>query len=372
MTAISSDGRYIAFASKATNLLTQDANGAFDDVFVYDRLTEGIETVHMNSKGIQGNGKCYASDGISISDDGRYVTYCSSSSNLVDNDTNQNDDVFIYDRQTKTNERLMNNGKEFTYGCTRALISGNGRYIAFYTSVTIASQDLNNGNAPYVYDRQMKTYELVNFTASGMQGNGNLSFVSFNISTDGRYVVFASNATNLASEGERTDSSIHLYIHDTQTKKIHRVDVFETGIPALQSFNPYISSDGRYVAFQSYNTQPPTPTPQTVRDGNPIYVRDMGEDKTPPSWPAGSSLSTAVVTSSEVTLNWTEAMGGVGIMGYKIYIGQTLVGSMPTGTRSYTARGLSPGATYSFRVEAFNQAEIISTGGPTATVTTNK
>ncbi|MCC6952931.1 MAG: PD40 domain-containing protein, partial [Deltaproteobacteria bacterium] len=86
--AISADGRYVSFTSSATNLVTGDTNGA-DDLFVFDAQTGTTRRASVGTGGTQANG--YALQG-SISADGRYVAYSSSASNLVSGDTNAVDD----------------------------------------------------------------------------------------------------------------------------------------------------------------------------------------------------------------------------------------------------------------------------------------
>src|SRR5207249_1385057 len=92
--SISADGRFVAFASDATNLVPGDTNG-FQDVFVHDRLTGTTERVSVDSAGTQGNSVSLEP---SISADGRLVAFRSFASNLVPGDTNGVKDVFVHDR----------------------------------------------------------------------------------------------------------------------------------------------------------------------------------------------------------------------------------------------------------------------------------
>ena len=92
--SISSDGRYVAFWSQASNLVPNDTNGAAD-VFVHDRQTGQTTMVSVDSAGVEGNSYSY---GPSISSDGRYVAFESEASNLVPNDTNGTRDVFVHEQ----------------------------------------------------------------------------------------------------------------------------------------------------------------------------------------------------------------------------------------------------------------------------------
>ena len=101
--SITPDGRYVAFSSAATGLVTGDTNGHID-VFVRDMSTGTIERVSVSTSGTQSNGD---SRGVSISADGRYVAFASVASNLTAGDTNGFDDVFLRDRQLGTTTRLQ-------------------------------------------------------------------------------------------------------------------------------------------------------------------------------------------------------------------------------------------------------------------------
>lgn len=90
----SSDGRYVAFQSEASNLVSGDTNGV-DDVFLRDTLTGTTTRVSVAQNGTQGNG---SSSGDSISSNGRYVVFTSDASNLVSGDNNNEADLFVYDR----------------------------------------------------------------------------------------------------------------------------------------------------------------------------------------------------------------------------------------------------------------------------------
>ncbi len=95
---ISVDGRFVAFHSAASNLVADDTNNR-QDIFVYDRETKLMERVSVHSTGNQAN---HYSLNPSISGDGRYVTFMSSAENLVNNDDNDQVDIFVHDRQEKT------------------------------------------------------------------------------------------------------------------------------------------------------------------------------------------------------------------------------------------------------------------------------
>ena len=192
--SISNDGRYVAFQSTATNLVAGDTNGAFD-IFVHDTLTGATTRASVDSAGLQGNG---FSNLPSISDDGRYVAFESTATNLVAGDTNGMSDIFVHDTVTGTTTRVSvgYGGLEGSNHSTYASISGNGRYVAFESiSNNLVPLDTFGYKDVFVHDRQTSTTTRVSVRSSGLQGN-NISYDA-SISNDGRYVAFQSAATNL-------------------------------------------------------------------------------------------------------------------------------------------------------------------------------
>jgi hypothetical protein len=152
--SISTDARYIAFYSGATNLVENDTNNV-EDVFVHDRQTGQTTRVSVASDGTEGNNDSYTYLG-SISADGRYVAIRSEASNLVTNDTNNQDDIFVYDRQTEQIVRVsvasdgtQGNGASYYFS-----ISADGRYVGiFSTSSNLVANDTNNHGDVFVHDR---------------------------------------------------------------------------------------------------------------------------------------------------------------------------------------------------------------------------
>ena len=245
---ISADGRFVAFQSDASNLVSGDTNAA-SDVFVHDRLSGTTERVSVDSLGAQGD---ESSSSSSISADGRYVVFNSSASNLVSGDTNSSFDIFLHDRQGGTTERvsLDSLGAEGNDNSFNPSISADGRYVAFHSSASnLVSGDTNGVADIFVRDLQSGTTDRLSLDSLGAEGNDN----SFNpsISADGRYVAFHSSASNLVS-GD-TNTSFDVFVHDRQNGSTERVGVSTLGAQAMDgSQYPSISADGRFVAFHSY------------------------------------------------------------------------------------------------------------------------
>jgi Tol biopolymer transport system component len=215
-------------------------------VFVHDRQTGTTERVSVNSAGAQAN---YGGAFPSISVDGRFVAFDSYASNLVSGDTNGAPDVFVHDRQTGTTERVSVNvaGTQGNNSSGDASISADGRLVAFdsYAS-NLVSGDTNGTWDVFVRDRQAGTTKCMSVDSAGTQGND--SSLSGSISVDGRFVAFQSSASKLVS-GD-TNGASDVFVHDRQTGTTERVSVDSAGREGnLDSVYPAISADGRFVAF---------------------------------------------------------------------------------------------------------------------------
>ena len=222
--SISAEGRYVAFASLATDLVPGDSN-ELCDVFVHDQQTGDTFLVSVASNGTQGNGD---SNRPSISADGRYVAFESWASNLVPGDTNHNYDVFVHDRQTGQTERVSvaSDGTQGNGFCTSPSISADGRHVAFTSEASnLVAADTNDAGDVFVHDRQTGQTERVSVASDGTQGNGFCASPS--ISADGRYTAFRPEASNLV-RGDANDIE-DIFVHDRQTGQTVRISVASQG-----------------------------------------------------------------------------------------------------------------------------------------------
>ncbi len=267
--SISADGRYVAFRSYATNLVTGDDNGAWD-IFVHDRLSGATSRVSVDSAGVQGN---YDSQSLSISADGRYVAFSSEATNLVPGDTNGKRDVFVHDRLDGATSRVSvdSAGVQGSYYSDSPSISADGRYLAFRSLATnLVPGDDNGTHDVFVHDRLDGATSRVSVDSSGVQGN-NASY-SPSISTDGRYVAFSSSASNLVPGDDNGVTDV--FVHDRLDGATSRVSVDSAGVQGNDwSSSPSISADGRHVAFKSdaSNLAPSSATPWSWSD---VFVHD--------------------------------------------------------------------------------------------------
>ncbi len=265
--AISDDGRYLAFASSADDLVVDDSNDE-SDIFVHDRDTGSSERVSVASDGSEGNNS--SSDPV-ISGDGRYVAFASRADNLVADDNNGESDIFVHDRDTGSTE-LVSVGRDEGQGDNASwspAISSNGRYVAFYSQATnLVADDTNGAKDVFVYDRETAISERVSIASDGSQAD----FSSFapSISDDGRYVAFASQASNLVDAD--TNGVPDIFVHDRDTGSTELVSIASDGIQGNDySFSPVISGDGRYVAFASDATNLVAADTNDLQD---IFVHD--------------------------------------------------------------------------------------------------
>jgi Tol biopolymer transport system component len=243
--SISAGGRYVGFESTAWNLVRWDMNG-MGDVFVHDRQSGATELVSVDSTGRQGN---KSSSDPSISADGRYVAFESRASTLVHEDPNDDWDIFVHDRWSGTTESVSVASDGMPAGGSfKPSISADGRYVAFWSQATnLVSGDTNDTPDVFVRDRQSGTTERVSVASDGTQAD-RYSLVP-SISGDGRYVAFYSDASNLV--GGDPNFTWDVFVHDRWSGTTELVSVALDGTPAGAGFDPSISADGRYVAFES-------------------------------------------------------------------------------------------------------------------------
>ena len=245
--SISANGRYVAFESIGTTLVAGDTNSACD-VFVHDLWTATTERVSLDSAEAEGNSDSFRA---SLSSDGRFVAFYSFATNLVAGDTNAVYDVYVRDRVLGTTERASVDSAEAQVlgDCILPVISGDGRYVAFYSLAgQLAPPDVNGAYDVYVRDLFLGTTERVSLDSAELPTNGPSTNPA--ISDDGRYVAFTSGATNLVA-GD-TNAVTDIFVRDRIAGTTARVSVSMGGAQANGgSDEPSISADGRFVAFWS-------------------------------------------------------------------------------------------------------------------------
>jgi len=104
--------------------------------------------------------------------------------------------------------------------------------------------------------------------------------------------------------------------------------------------------------------------------GNLAAGFSITPDRIAPNWPAGSTLTASNLGQTGLTLTWVAAADNIGITGYRVYQGSTLLATLAGNVLTYSVTGLTPGTQYTFKVEAGDAANNWSTNGPSVTITT--
>jgi Tol biopolymer transport system component len=306
VTSISKDGRYVVFQSTAGNLVPGDDHAV--NAFLYDRVTrttrrasnfsvypddayplsnssnDGRFVVFARTvRDLQQNTtepicvdyrtgspvtSCVAPV---ISGNGRFVVFASSSPDLVAGDANERPDLFVRDRWSATTERIheIGAGDPNVY---QPAISSDGRWIA-------AVGGTSGAPGVFLFDRLSRTLRLASTTATGEPGDGQSDRPA--ISDDGRFVAFASYATNLAPhDGYRYSQDV--FLKDMQSGAIEQVNLTAEGYPSDRPYDPYywpaLTNDGRFVAFTSVGSNF---VPNDAVESRDVFVHETGGPQNP-------------------------------------------------------------------------------------------
>jgi hypothetical protein len=271
---MSADGRYVVFQSTATNLVGGDANGLFD-VFLRDTQTGSTILISTATGGTQGNN---VSSVASVTDDGRFVFFNSSATNLVGGDTNGALDVYMRDTLTGTTTRVStaSDGSQATGASQNVDVTGNGAFIGFQSTATnLVGGDSNGFSDVFVKNLSSGVVTRISVADDESQANGN-SLVA-RLSDDGNRASFVSSASNLTatdSNGAVTD----VFVRDIAAGTTTLVSASTGGGSGNgQSFGASISGNGRYVVFESSASDLVAGDTNGVSD---IFVRDLQTNTT--------------------------------------------------------------------------------------------
>ncbi len=244
--SISGNGRFVTFGSYAGNLVAGTTSS--DDVFVHDRLTGTTTLASKSSEGLAGQGSSHFP---AVSGDGRYVVFVSTAENLVADDSNGVNDIFVHDRQTATTTRVSvdSSGNQGDGESNNPSVSNDGRYVAFHSRASnLVAGDTNGVTDVFVRDLHSGKIARASVTSNGGQGDGN-SFIA-SISGNGRYVAFSSVASNLGPVD--VNGTTDVFVHDRRTGRITLASVDRAGTQGAGfSWMPSISANGGHVMFLS-------------------------------------------------------------------------------------------------------------------------
>jgi Tol biopolymer transport system component len=266
---ISSDGAQVAFVSTATNLVTDFDPGGLEQVFVRD-LAGGVTTpVSVNLSGNPADGH---SSLASISGDGRYIAFASDATDLIADDGNASTDVFVRDNLAGTTTRVSVDldGLDPDGPSTDPAISADGRYVAFASDASdLVADDGNGATDVFVADLQTGDIERVSIDVDGLDSNDFSRSPS--ISADGGKVAFISHADDLVVDGTTDWEAI--FVRDLGSATTELVSVGVAGQADADSLNPAISGNGRVVAFESWASNLTTEALDTA--GVNVFARDL-------------------------------------------------------------------------------------------------
>lgn len=246
--AISADGTHVAFTSSATNLVP--GSGTFDGVYIYDTAAGTTQLVTHAPDGSPAD--YYGGYNPSISGDGDLVTYRSASCNLVANDTNNRDDIFLYDAASDTNQLISRapNGGLANADSGPSVISADGTRVAYYSYAdNLEADDSTNFTADvFVYDIATKSTTLISRATDGGPGDGDSFYPS--ISGDGTLVAYTSYASDLVRNDPNGFSDI--FVHNIATGTTRLITKTSDYAPATgNSDRADISLDGTHIGYES-------------------------------------------------------------------------------------------------------------------------
>ena len=271
------DGKTMLFASSAGDLTAGKSDDFTTQIYVRSRSANFLQLVSVATGGGFGDN---TSSAASLTPDGRYAVFNSSSSNLIANDTNSSQDVFRRDLVDKVTVRVsvgaggaQASGNSSTGNAGVRAISDDGRYVVFNGPPGLLAGGAGTSNV-YVRDIQSGTTSRVSVSTAGVVANGGSTEPS--ISADGRYVAFTSDSTNLVASDTNAESDV--FVRDRQTNTTTRVSVASAGTQGNSFSNtPAISGDGRYVVFSSVASNLVTGDSNSALD---LFVRDRTANTT--------------------------------------------------------------------------------------------
>ena len=244
---LSGDGRYVAFSSYASNLTTSGGNGE-EQVYVRDRVAGTTRLVSVAADGGLGDERSYRG---MVSADGRYVAFASFAANLVVDGSPRAENIYLRDLVAGTTTRIANlpSGKGSPNGGSRPYLTPDGRSLIFNSLDGLVAEDTNGELSDvYLYDVPTGTLERQSVSAAGGNGDGD-SLRGF-VSDDSRYVVFNSFSGNLVARDTNASGDVFLRDRETgRTKLLSRTP--SGGGGDAQSFRPVISGDASEVTYLS-------------------------------------------------------------------------------------------------------------------------
>lgn len=256
--ATSGDGRYLLFASAASNLVPGDGNG-LRDLFLHDRNSGALERVNLANDGGEADAELppNLSPRAGVSADGRYVMFASLATNLVAESTNGQLQIYQRDRVSGTTT-LISRGSDGLPADSRVYpgaMTPDGRYSVFVTSATNFPGAASSLLQAYRRDNSDGSLTLITVSIDSRPAYADIYNLA--ISDDGRFVLFSSYADNLVP-GTPPPGMANSFLRDVIAGTTQQVSVTDTGAPGPATYDlediasvNRLSSDGRYVVFST-------------------------------------------------------------------------------------------------------------------------
>lgn len=268
---LSSDGRFIAFVANTNG--TTITNGC---VLLWDAQTLDLAPISVTTNGaIAANAQCSFP---TVDASGRFVSFISTASDLVTNNTSGDFELYLRDIQTGTTTLVSAGTNDIGVGVGEMLsparLSADGQTIAFESLANdLFANDLNQASDVFVRSLSNNITELVSIRATNLPARSASTIGSvYSLSENGRYLAFASEASDLVPYD--TNGLRDVFVRDLVTDTIALVSVSTNGVSSANgaSFEPSISGDGRYVAFTSWASNLVVGDNDVLRD---VFVRDL-------------------------------------------------------------------------------------------------
>jgi Tol biopolymer transport system component len=263
---VSSDGRFLLWVQDGDGVVEADMNGALD-LYVRDRVSGETEGIGVNEAG-----ELVGANGGTISADGRLVAFAAGDG-ILGSDGNGLVDVFLRDRQSGSTvlvSRAADGGAANGQVDGAPQISADGRFIAYESQASnLVAGDSNDTGDVFLYDVHAGTTTLVSAGRSGGSARGWSSAPS--ISANGHYVAFFSFAWDVDAKLNTFGGQVFVYDHRAGTRSVVSVD--DWGVPGSYgaSFGPAISADGTMIAFASVSS---TLVPGDTNEQVDVFVHD--------------------------------------------------------------------------------------------------
>ena len=307
--AMSRSGRYVAYYSRNTNVVTSPTvpyPTSVDHVYLTDTKLGTTTLVDQSSAGVLANGNSDSTYALNVSDDGRFVLFTSTATNLLSSGNPSVAAINYYVKDMKTGEvinpTVSNSGQRANGWVSRMVSSCDGSILAFNSNSTnLTPQDRGVGDA-YLVDIR-NGYDITSISHIANQPVGVLS-----ISCNGRYLILATNATNLTSDVIPAGSNSHYYRYDRLTADYVLVDkstsgyISSTANPSSNTWgNSTIVSDDGKVIFRSNDKNMISPA---ATQNSEVYLRnpEMGTTELVPVNASGVEQN-AVTNNQALTVN---------------------------------------------------------------------